>query len=383
MIVGEYVDCYPPDVDGVGMVVKSYVENLNSMGNTAYYVAPRGKKPYPGNFPLLQFPSIPMIGKEPYTVGIPYVGMQYNYDIKRAGFELIHVHSPFSAGMEATEKAWKADIPLVTSFHSKYYDDFLIKTGSKFIASSLVKLIVRFYEKCDEVWTVNNATADVLRGYGYEGDIVIMPNGTNLWYPTEEDRKAAQDLYHLGDGTVFLFVGQHSFKKNIKLIIESLEVYSKTHSDFKMLFVGQGPDENEMHRMIDESGLHDKVVFAGHISDRNLMKQIYSRADLFLFPSQYDTMGLVVREAAAAGTPSILMRGSCAAEGVTDNVNGFLCENDPVDMASRIDAALPMAVNVGEEARKTIPLAWSEVMKMVVVRYQNLIDRFEKEGSRR
>ncbi|MDD3163181.1 MAG: glycosyltransferase [Sphaerochaetaceae bacterium] len=383
MIVGEYVDCYPPDVDGVGMVVKSYVENLNSMGNTAYYVAPRGKKPYPGNFPLLQFPSIPMIGKEPYTVGIPYVGMQYNYDIKRAGFELIHVHSPFSAGMEATEKAWKADIPLVTSFHSKYYDDFLLKTGSKFIASSIVKLIVRFYEKCDEVWTVNNATADVLRGYGYNGGIVIMPNGTNLWYPTPEDRKAAQDLYHLGDGTVFLFVGQHSFKKNIKLIIESLAVYSKTHSDFKMLFVGQGPDENEMHQMIDEAGLHDKVVFAGHISDRNLMKQIYSRADLFLFPSLYDNAPMVVREAAAAGTPSILMRGSCSAEGVTDDVNGFLCENDPVEMASRIEAALPLADKVGEEARRTIPLAWTEVMKMVVERYQNLIDRFEKEGSRR
>ncbi|MFA7190503.1 MAG: glycosyltransferase, partial [Sphaerochaetaceae bacterium] len=303
--------------------------------------------------------------------------------IKRAGFELIHVHSPFSAGMEATEKAWKADIPLVTSFHSKYYDDFLLKTGSKFIASSIVKLIVRFYEKCDEVWTVNNATADVLRGYGYNGGIVIMPNGTNLWYPTPEDRKAAQDLYHLGDGTVFLFVGQHSFKKNIKLIIESLAVYSKTHSDFKMLFVGQGPDENEMHQMIDEAGLHDKVVFAGHISDRNLMKQIYSRADLFLFPSLYDNAPMVVREAAAAGTPSILMRGSCSAEGVTDDVNGFLCENDPVEMASRIEAALPLADKVGEEARRTIPLAWSEVMKMVVVRYQNLIDRFEKEGSRR
>ena len=378
MVIGEYVDCYPPDIDGVGMVCKSYVEGLNALGNTAYYVSPRGKNPYPGKFPVLHFPSLP-IPREPYTLGLPYLGVQYNYDVRRVGFELVHTHSPFSAGIEAAGEAWRNGIPLVTSFHSKYYDDFFGKTGSKLIADSIVKMIVRFYDKCDEVWTVNNATADVLHGYGYEHEIVIMPNGTDLWYPTLEDKLDAQNKYNLGDKNVFLFVGQHNFKKNIKLIIEALAVYRKCFGeDFKMLFVGQGPDAGAMLEMVKQLGLSDNVVFAGHLSDRNLMMKIYARADLFLFPSIYDNAPMVVREAAAAGTPSILMRGSCSAEGVTDNVNGYLCENDPVELAERIHFALPSAEETGKAARMSIPLAWSKVMEMVMGRYSNLVARKKK-----
>lgn len=372
MVIGEFVDCYPPDIDGVGMVCKSYVEQLVKMGHIAYYAAPRGKEPYPANFPVLQFPSIP-VPNEPYTLGIPKLGREFKLDAKKIGFDLVHAHSPFSAGMEASDLAFREKIPLVASFHSKYYDDFLIKTGSKFLAKEIVALIVRYFEKCDEVWTVNHATADVLRSYGYQGDIVIMPNGTNLWYPTDSDKLAAQEKYNLGDGDVFLFVGQHAFKKNIKLIIEALAVYRRTHENFTMLFVGQGPDAENMRNMVAELGLNDKVVFAGHLSDRNLMMQIYARADLFLFPSLYDNAPMVVREAAAAGTPSVVMRGSCSAEGIIDDLNGFLCENDPVQMARRMEAALPLAPAAGAKARDTIPLAWDKVMKMAAERYENLI----------
>lgn len=377
MVIGQFIDCFPPDLDGVGMVCKSYVQQLNSMGHKAYYIGPRPRSPYPVDFPMIEVPSVPVIN-EPYTCGIPQLSIEFHQTMKKLGLDIIHAHSPFLIGLDGATIAERQTIPLVASFHSKYYDDFLIKTGSKLIAESIVSMIIRFYNRCDEVWAVNNATADVLRDYGYKREITVMPNGTNLWYPTDEDRLAAQEKYNLGTGPVFLFVGQHAFKKNIKLIIEAVAVYRQRHEDFRMLFVGQGPDEQAIKNLVREKGLDDRIVFAGHLSDRNLMMQIFARADLFIFPSVYDNAPMVVREAAAAGTPSILMRGSCSAEGVTDNENGFLCENSPEDLAARIESALPMAAEVGARARQTIPLSWDKVMKMALERYEDLISRKTK-----
>ena len=73
---------------------------------------------------------------------------------------------------------------------------------------------------------------------------------------------------------------------------------------------------------------------------------------------------MVVREAATNETPSVLIRGSCSAEGIEDGVNGFLCENSPEDIARTILEALPKATEAGRAARRTIPRP-----------YQALIDR--------
>ena len=88
-----------------------------------------------------------------------------------------------------------------------------------------------------------------------------------------------------------------------------------------------------------------------------------------------------VREAAAAGTPSLLIRGSCAADGVTDGVNGFLCENTPEDIAACMKRALLTARSVGARARETIPVPWSGIAKQVFDRYAALIERKKMEIS--
>ena len=68
--------------------------------------------------------------------------------------------------------------------------------------------------------------------------------------------------------------------------------------------------------------------------DREIVRAWYTRADLLLFPSTFDTNGLVVREAAACGLGSLLVRGSCAAEGITDGRNGILIEENAASLAA-------------------------------------------------
>ena len=385
MVIGEFCEIYPPHIDGVGMVVRSYCEELSKAGQNCYYIAPRSADRRYQNatesFPVMRYASVP-IPNEAYSVGIPAFDLSFQYSLNHIPFDIVHAHTPFVSAVEATRISRERNVPLVATLHSKYYDDILQKTRSDVIAKAVIWRIVQFYNHCDEVWTVNDATAEVLREYGYKGEIVVMPNGTDLWYPTREDALAAEMHFGLGRGSVFLFVGQQNFKKNLKNVLEAAAVYRKRHGDFKFVFVGQGPDEQRLMELTEELGLSDHTVFTGHIADREALKGLYARADLFVFPSLYDTAGLVVREAAAAGTPSLLIEGSCAAEGVRDGDNGFLCKNTPEDIAACMERALKNAGTVGMRARETIPLPWSRIAQDVLRRYEALIDRKKHEPRR-
>ena len=373
MIIGQYCDSYPPTLDGVGMVVKNYVEELKKIGDTCYYVSansPSYKKAE--DFETLLYRGFKVRRDEPYRVGLPALDIPFQRRTKQIAFDIVHGHSPFSMGAEARRIARRRDIPLVGTFHTKFYDDFYDKTRSRTLASIATRYVLRFYNHCDEVWTVNSGTEAVLREYGYKGSISIIPNGTNLWYPTQADKQSISEAYGLGNDPMFLFVGQQSWKKNIRHIIDGVRLFHNTHP-CKLLLVGQGGAASEIKAYVHEQGLDDTVLLLGHIPDRELLMRLYARADLFLFPSLYDTSGLVVREAAAAGTPSILVRDSCAAEGIIDGANGYLCENSPESLFEAMVRGLGSRGAVGEAARKTLPIQWSNVVATARARYEALL----------
>ena len=172
---------------------------------------------------------------------------------------------------------------------------------------------------------------------------------------------------------VLLFVGQMNWKKNVRRILEAC---AKLDRPFRLVLAGQGPHEKSVRKLAEELGIAPSVTLTGHIGDHDALNALYRRANLFLFPSLYDTSGLVVREAAAMGTPSVAVRGSAAAECIEEGVNGYLCEDDAADLARVIDGALndPQALRrVGEAAKETIPIPWTRLVDDVVERYEALL----------
>ena len=84
----------------------------------------------------------------------------------------------------------------------------------------------------------------------------------------------------------------------------------------------------------------------------------------------------MVREAAAVGKPSITVRKSGAAEGIKNGENGFLCKDDPVDLAKVIKSALSdrsTLQKVGRTAKETLPTPWEQVIDSALARYQYII----------
>lgn len=376
MIIGQFCETYPPALDGVGRVMLAYCQTLSRMGHRCLYIAPRdaAATSVPGLEALL-YPSMPIPG-EPYRVGIPALGRDFRRAARTVPFDVVHAHTPFLAGRAARRIARRRGIPLVATFHSKYYDDFYRATHSRRLSRLALKYVVSFYNTCDEVWAVNGKTAEVLRQYGYEGPVLTMPNGTDPQSVDEETYRRALSCWPLREGVpTLLFVGQMDMKKNPHLILRACALLRDEGQDFQLVMAGAGQDLERLKGLAASLHLQDRVIFTGFVAQREAVLSLCRRADLLVFPSVYDNAPMVVREAAAMGTPALLVRGSCSAEGVTHGDNGFLCEADPASIASGIMEALPRAARAGARARDTIPIPWALLMEQVLERYRRLIDR--------
>ena len=89
----------------------------------------------------------------------------------------------------------------------------------------------------------------------------------------------------------------------------------------------------------------------------------------------------LVREAAAMGTPSVVVRGCATAEPIIDRQNGFLCDDTMQSLCDVLNMTLSdraMTKQVGKSARKTIYLSWGDIASSTVERYQALIERNTK-----
>lgn len=298
--------------------------------------------------------------------------------ILRRRFRIVHAHSPFMAGMTAARIARNQKIPLVATFHSKYRDDFSRVIPGTVLVDTIISEIVRFYEQADEVWVPQESVKDVLYSYGYKGNIEVMMNGCDLVgdYPETFFTDARKEFGIAPEEFSLLFVGQHIWEKNVRLTIETLARIKDL--PFRMFFIGTGYAEKEMKALVSELGLDGKVTFVGRLTDREKLTRHYAAADLFLFPSLYDTDGLVVREAAALHTPSIMLRDASASGMLRDGETGFLIGNTAEDFEAALRslyADRERIARVGEAASHRIVRSWEDIAGEAIDRYNAIIAR--------
>ena len=337
-------------------------------------------------YQVLQYHSVSVPGRRPYRYGFPLFDLKFQKRFAAHSYEVFHAHCPFSSGDYALKMAKKMGVPLVATFHSKYRDDFERVIPNKVIVDYLVGKVVKFYENADEVWVPQASVGETLREYGYKGSFEVVDNGTEFAgasYSADLQREAKNELYVNTDEPLLLFVGQHIWEKNVKLIIEALAKVKDM--PFHALFVGDGYARDEMLTLAERQGLsghqdyrQDRLTFMGSVQSRVLMKTIYTAADLFLFPSVYDNAPLVVREAASLHTPSLVTRGSNTAELICDGFNGFFADNDVNAFANRLRYILERPITMTWAARgaaNTLVRPWESIAEEVADRYQHLIDR--------
>lgn len=376
--IGLFNECFPPVMDGVSVCVQNYAYWMQKKVGGVSVITPNvpGADYSQYEYEVLDYFSVPVPFRQPYVTGITKVDPAFLLKILKRPFKIVHAHSPFAAGMAAVNVAKRLNIPLVATFHSKYRDDFNQTIPSKVVVDQIIKRIIAFYERADEVWVPQDSVAEVIKEYGYKGHVEVVDNGSDLVadYPEAYFADARKDLGIAPNDFVFLFVGQHIWQKNVRFIIEGLEKVKDTH--FKMFFVGNGYAADAMKDLVAEKGLDSCVTFVGTLTDRKTITKYYAAADIFLFPSLYDNAPLVVREAAALHTPSVMIEGATAASIITNDENGFLVPNDLDAFANLLRELIhaPERVHrVGLQASRSIVRSWEDVVGEVLERYNRLI----------
>ena len=386
-------DSFAPVIDGVVNVMMNYADYLPRdhgaevmVGTPRYPDADYSAYPYP----VVPYPSFDTTAiTNGYRTGNPFSRRALT---ELAAFkpDIIHSHCPASATIIARLLREECGAPIIFTYHTKYDIDIERAVKIKLAAKESIRAMVSNIEACDDIWVVSRGAGESLKALGFQGEYRVMNNGVDF-----EKGRASQELvakttagYDLPAGVpVFLYVGRMMTYKGLPLLLDALKLLAESGQDFRMVFVGKGPDKELLERKAAELGLMGegkagKCIFTGPIYDREALRAWNTRADLFLFPSTFDTNGLVVREAAACGLASVLIEGSCAAEDITDGRNGFTIEETPEAMAALLRKAcrdLNRLHEVGENAMNEIVLSWRDCVSAAYERYELVLEE-KKRG---
>ena len=382
-------DSFPPAIDGVVNVVLNYADHLGrdhgakvAVGTPQYPDAHYEQYPYE----VVSYPSLDTTAlMSGYRAGYPFSGKALE-TLGAFGPDIIHSHCPVASTILGRLLREQTEAPLVFTYHTKFDIDIHRAVKLPRAAEETIRAMVANIEACDEVWAVSRGAGENLKSLGYTGVWRVMHNGVDFARGRVDDDavKAVTAGYDLPEGVpVLLFVGRMMTYKGLPLILDALKLLTDAGQDFRMVFIGKGPDKELMERKAQSLGLGGKCIFVGPVYDRDALRAWNTRADLFLFPSTFDTNGLVVREAAACGLGCVLVRGSCAAEGITDGRNGFLVEESPEAMAALLQEVctdLPRLRQVGQHAMDEIYLSWQSAVDAACDRYGEILE-LKKSGA--
>jgi len=371
-------DSFPPVIDGVANVVLNYSRIIQEKLGNVVVVVPR----YPGEqddypFPVVRYPSVKTPITSDYRMGLPVPGIVR--DIKKHHVDIIHCHCPFVSSVIAKPLRQSTGAPVVFTYHTKYDIDIANSFDSELVQTVAKKLVITNIEWCDEVWAVSRGAGENLRSMGYQGEYRVMENGVDFskgpagpgsCYLISVEHSLPPDL------PVFLFVGRMMWYKGIRLILDGLLKAKASGARFKMIFVGGGEDFDEITHLAYTHGLKNDCIFTGPVKDREKLRAYFSRADMFLFPSTFDTSGIAVREAAACGLAGVLVRGSSVAEPVTDGRNAVLIDEDSNSLAW---AVINLSKNrgrmksLGRQAMDDLYLPWDTAVNNAYERYEEIL----------
>ncbi len=385
--IAQCTDSFLPITDGVGRAVYEYSCALSARGHECYVVTPAADAGFRGRYPfeIVDYLSLKMPGKRALRYGVAELDMHYVARMDRVPLDIVHAHSPGSAGLEAARLAERLRIPLIGTFHPSCFENLSRSISYESLAAAALKRTADFFTRCDEVWTVSGQAGDMLREAGYNGRVEVMPSGSNAPALSDAELARCRDIFHLTQAPILLYVGRIDMDRSVARILRTAAMLRAAGKRFQMLFVGQGPDEQAARDYIRELSMQGVARFLGTVSDERMLCCLYATADLLLYPAPLMASGLVVQEAAAMGTPALVVRGSAPAEGVRDGENGLCVEDSAPAMAAAIARALsnPGALRaMGERARVTLPHAWAEVTEGVEARYLELTER-EKYSLKR
>ncbi|MBQ9103739.1 MAG: glycosyltransferase [Clostridia bacterium] len=368
--VAIFTDSFYPGVGGTERAVFEYAKCLSNYAEVAVFVPSyhrEDKTEYP--FKVYRSKSI-AFGKND-IFALPKLDKRLKKNLLDFNPNIIHTQTPGMMADFANKMGKKLGVPVVCTIHTKYrycYEDAL---PFKFMVDGVIKRIIKRVNGADRLLVVSNSMGLELNDYGSKLPFTVIKNGC-LYKSESEFVKPKNTTFNL------LYLGLVAKRKNIQFSLKSLALLKEKGLPFTFNVVGRGADTKYFKKLSKKLGISNFVFFHGEVKGEK-KKEFYKNADLFLFPSIFDSDGLVMLEAGAFDTPSLVLKGTGASERIIDNETGFVSKQTEKDFADKIEWILlheTERLKVGKNAKNNFT-DWENTVSKYLKVYAEEINKKE------
>lgn len=229
-------------------------------------------------------------------------------------------------------------------------------------------------KNADIIFVLNDITTEhFIKELGVDKNkIVKIINGVSLdkYRPLSQvEIEKIKERLGLGGKKVLFQVGSVCERKNQLGTVEMLKEYLKSHEDVVYMYAGGIIDAEYQQKIADlakSQGFEERVIYAGELAPGKVLNEYYNAADCSVFTSKLESFGLVIIEAIASGTPTVI-----GGKTMFALEKGYYAYNDEAEFISLIDKILDgdglSAVNREEVAADynwdTVAKLHSEIFK--------------------
>lgn len=322
MKIAFFSEGYDPFINGVVTMIKAYRQALREAGHEVVIFTPENADELPPEEGVVRLPSV--IWTEKWYPGLrPFSGVDKIF--REGKFDVIHSHHPMTTGFAAERLSKKHGVPLVFTFHTLLpnYSSYLPALRNVGEAA-LTHIVKRHCAKSHCVTVSTLLMKDWLRDHGVKVPIRLVRPPNKKLFAAPGARLAMREKLGIPEGTpVILCAGRIAPEKGVEFLLRAVSKVPK-NLDYRLVVVGGGPNESAVRKLASKMRMQ-KVIFTGEVPHSE-MASYYAAADIFAFPSQNDTLGLVLIEAMNAGLPCVAVSANGPREVVCDGVTGVLTE---------------------------------------------------------
>jgi glycosyltransferase involved in cell wall biosynthesis len=139
-----------------------------------------------------------------------------------------------------------------------------------------------------------------------------------------------------------MFAGRHIPEKRVPAMVPAVAAVRRERPDIRCVIFGDGPDRERVEGLVRKLGLQGAISVPGFV-DATEVERSLRRSACLVLPSRREGYGMIVIEAAAAGTPSVVVRAedNAATELIEEGVNGYIAASEaPTDLAEAIGRSI-------------------------------------------
>ena len=350
MKIAFFTDDYLPFVHGVTRSIQNYRQAFEALGHEVYIVAPKNAGYDDNDDHVIRLPSINPMLFDKRPISIHYPGIAHKLD--PYDFDVIHSQTQFYLGGLAYMVAKRKGIPHITTIHTLFTelaDDYPLAVGAGLVAFSIGfpflfktkpvmpytnpreilewpkstfsdikkkqgwRLMAEFVNHTSGFVAPSQHLAKTLIKNGAHTPCHVIPNG--IFLDRYKKAKASDSPLEKKPGEKFILcVGRLSGEKRQRVLVEAMKYLKAPH--VRLVLVGTGPSDEELHEQAVSLGVADKIIFAGH-QEADDVAAIMQQADMFVQSSyRFDNQPMVILEAIASGLP-IVYCDSNLTEGLT------------------------------------------------------------------